>query len=132
LYTERWVLRKCGYFDSTVDSESDKNASFEGFEPTTSVAASYSSFISRRRKKALGPFFEHFFNLGGPRGFRQKKLHKMDSVNHAPQQHEKLTCTYIRESVLIIDCHWHEFGGMGDRFDPESPPSLVFSFKKYS
>jgi hypothetical protein len=28
----------------------------------------------------LGPFFERFFILGGPRGTRQKKLQKMDSM----------------------------------------------------
>jgi hypothetical protein len=29
---------------------------------------------------ALSPLFEHFFILGGPRGFRQKKLQKIDSI----------------------------------------------------
>jgi hypothetical protein len=29
---------------------------------------------------AVGPFFERFFILGGHRGFRQKNLHKIDSI----------------------------------------------------
>jgi hypothetical protein len=37
LYTERWVLRKYGYFNPKIDNESGKNASLEGFEPTTSA-----------------------------------------------------------------------------------------------
>jgi hypothetical protein len=28
---------------------------------------------------ALGPFFERFFILGGPRGFREKKLQKIET-----------------------------------------------------
>jgi hypothetical protein len=28
----------------------------------------------------LGPFFEHFFILGGPRGTRQNKLQNLDSM----------------------------------------------------
>jgi hypothetical protein len=30
--------------------------------------------IQRRHQEFLGPFFERFFILGGPRGTRQKKL----------------------------------------------------------
>jgi hypothetical protein len=28
----------------------------------------------------LSPFFEHFFILGGPRGFREKNIQKIDSI----------------------------------------------------
>jgi hypothetical protein len=30
----------------------------------------------------LGPFFAHFFILGGPRGFRQKNIQKIDSAGY--------------------------------------------------
>jgi hypothetical protein len=33
--------------------------------------------IQKRRLEFLGPFFERFFILGGPRGTRQKKLQKL-------------------------------------------------------
>ncbi len=38
-------------------------------------------------------------------------------LNEYSVQNEKLTCTYIHKSVIIIDCHWHAFGGIRDRFD---------------
>jgi hypothetical protein len=38
LYTQRWDLTRYGYFNPKVDNERDKNASLEGFEPTTSGA----------------------------------------------------------------------------------------------
>lgn len=37
---------------------------------------------------------------------------------------EKLTCTYIHEPILIIDCRWHGFGGMRDIFDLICPPTV--------
>ena len=36
--------------------------------------------IYRQHCQALGPFFERFFILGGPRGTRQKKLQNLDSI----------------------------------------------------
>jgi hypothetical protein len=45
-----------------------------------------------------------------------KKLQKLDSDENSIQE-EKLTCTHIHKSILIIDCHWDGFGGMGDKFD---------------
>ena len=38
-------------------------------------------------------------------------------LNEYSVQDEKLTCTCIHKSVLIIDCQWHGCGGMGDKFD---------------
>jgi hypothetical protein len=44
---------------------------------------------------------------------------------------KKLTRYYIDKSVLIIDCHSHGFGGMGDRFDSILPPNLIVSITCY-
>jgi hypothetical protein len=50
----------------------------------------------------LGPFFERFFILGGPRGFLQKKLQDLDSMQLEGG-----------------------FGGMRDRFDLICPNKVI-------
>jgi hypothetical protein len=53
-------------------------------------------------------------------------------LNECSIQNEKLPCTYIiYESVLIIDCHWHGFGGIRDRFDSILPPDFILSIACY-
>src|SRR5215213_7710731 len=75
---------------------------------------------------ALGPFFERFFILGGPRGSSRKN--SKFGLNEYSVQDEKLTCTCIHKSVLIIDCCWHGFGGMEDIFDLIVPPTVMQVF----
>src|SRR5688500_13164778 len=50
--------------------------------------------------------------------------------NECSVQNEKLTCTYIHKSVLIIDCHWHGSGGTQDRFDLIMPPTRIANMLK--
>ena len=38
-------------------------------------------------------------------------------LNEYGVQNEKLPCSHIHKSVIIIDCHWHGFGRIVDRFD---------------
>ena len=53
-----------------------------------------------------------------------KKTSKI-GPNRYSVQNEKLTCTYIHKSVLIISCHWHGFGGTRDRFDVIIPTDRI-------
>jgi hypothetical protein len=61
--------------------------------------------------------------IAGPEGLG-KKTSKLD-LDECSVQNEKLTCTYVHKSVLIIDCHWHGSGGMGDRIDLIIPPTII-------
>jgi hypothetical protein len=61
----------------------------------------------------------------GPEGL-DKKTSEF-GLNEYSVQIEKLTCTHIHKSALIIDCHWHGFGGIRDRFDPILPPAFIAS-----
>jgi hypothetical protein len=99
---------------------------FHGFNSSasseTSVPASKDSFgrIHYDWKQSRLTFTNNsilFLNnfLAGPEGLAKKTL--KFGLNECSVQNEKLTCTYIHKSVLIIDCHWHGFGEIGDRFD---------------
>ena len=58
-------------------SEDEEQLHLSSDFPTTSYkVAEEDSFLD-----SMGPFFQRFFILGGPRGFRQKKLQRMDSMN---------------------------------------------------
>jgi hypothetical protein len=43
-------------------------------------------------------------------------------LNEYSLQKEKLTCTRIHKSVLVIDCYWCGVGGIRDRIDLIIPP----------
>jgi hypothetical protein len=51
----------------------------------------------------------------GPEGLGRKT--SGFGLNEVCVQDEKLACTCIHKSVLIIDCHWCGFGGTQDKFD---------------
>jgi hypothetical protein len=50
----------------------------------------YDMKSSSKYLDALGPVFERFFILGGPRGTRQKKLQKVDSMNQRINPSDKV------------------------------------------
>jgi hypothetical protein len=68
----------------------------------------------------------HFLNFFYFRRAQRDSAEKTSKfgLNEYSVQDEKLTYTCIHKSVLIIACHWHGFGGMGDKFDPIMPPKL--------
>jgi hypothetical protein len=74
-------------------------------------------------------FLNDFLFLAGPEGLGKKTSNF--GLNEYSIQNEKLTCAYIHKSVLIIDCHWHGFGGIRDRFDLISPRDEISNLSDF-